>query len=99
MSVDELLAARSIHVSSIDAIDTELERRGVRAIAKPAGRVRDVSLLVLEALANGPMRSRDVADRTNQTPHACDQMLSKMTLSGEIRREGRGVYALSKVPT
>jgi predicted Rossmann fold nucleotide-binding protein DprA/Smf involved in DNA uptake len=94
--LETLIATRTTRMREIEEIDAELERRGFRVTAKPAGRMRDVSLLVLVALNQGPRSSRDVAKATGQSAHACDQMLSKMYLAGEVRRVGPGLYALPR---
>ncbi len=95
VSVDILLSTRADWIREVGDIDEELERRGVRAVERP-GRVRSVSLVVIAELAKGSLRSSDIAKVTGQSPHACDQMLSKMCLAGELRREARGYYALPR---
>lgn len=93
-TIDALIETRRRLAADIEDIDAELSRQGVRVAAKPAGRVRDTAILVLKALAKGPLDSDAIAKATGQSKHATDQMLSKMTLAGELRRLSRGIYSL-----
>lgn len=94
MTLDTLLSKRTKCVEEIERIDEELGLRGVRAVAKPIGRARDVAALVIAELAKGPRSLPEIIEATGQTPHAAGQMMSKMFGAGEVRRVGRGKYAL-----
>jgi predicted Rossmann fold nucleotide-binding protein DprA/Smf involved in DNA uptake len=89
-----LLARRRKAIILIQAIDSELEKLGVRAAEKAPGRGRWMANRVVEILASGPLDARTIISETGQRIAAGHQMLSKMVLAGELVRVGRGVYGL-----
>ena len=80
----------------IEDIDAELRRRGVRPIQAVIGRPREVAEIITRAVSDGPRTTAEIhaAIGLDAKRHAVQQMLSKMTLAGELRRVSRGAYGL-----
>lgn len=93
-SIEALLAARAACVERIAEIDGILRERGVRPIQQVVGRPRAVAASICVLLEGGPLTAPELARRTGKSTHAMHQMLSKMTLAGELVRVGRGRYEL-----
>ena len=94
-TIEALLARRAAALAEIEAVDAELARLGLRSTRRPADHTRLMATKVLAALAGGPLTPREVASKTGQTDHAATQALCKMVAAGELRRAGRGLYALT----
>ncbi len=92
-----LLQRRADAAADIAAIDSELDRRGVRARAATPGPARSKAGLVLALLARGEATTAEVrAALAGTGAHAVVQLLHRMARDGEIERVGHGRYRLAE---
>jgi hypothetical protein len=89
-----LLDERARCLSRVAEIDAELRTRGVRGVGTVLGRPRDASIALLRFLTHGPATVAEIQQATGQSKHAVEQMCSKLTIDGELRRVAVNTYAL-----